>query len=170
LEAQIAAGRFISDLLYRIEVIAIQVPPLRERVEDIPLLVDHFLARYTGRYKKALEGVSSSAMQAFMDYTWPGNVRELKNSMARTVILSKGPEITLDDLPDKIRPKVKPSSGAAGMDDLPEGGITLRDMEAELISNTLQRCKGNKTMAAKMLGISRKGLYEKMERLGIRSG
>lgn len=168
LEAQIASGRFISDLLYRIEVISVQVPPLRERAEDIPLLVDHFLAQYAGRYKKALEGVSTTAMQALMDYTWPGNVRELKNSMARTVILSKGPQITLEDLPEKIQPKVKPASKAVDLEALPEGGMTLRDMEAELISNTLKRCKGNKTMAAKMLGISRKGLYEKMERLGIR--
>jgi DNA-binding NtrC family response regulator len=168
LEAQISAGRFLSDLLYRIEVIAIQVPPLRERVEDIPLLVDHFLAQYAGRYKKALEGVSSTAMQSLMDYNWPGNVRELKNSIARTVILSKGPEITLEDLPDKIHAKAKSSRRAVNLDTMPEGGISLKDMESELISNTLKRCKGNKTMAAKMLGISRKGLYEKMERLGIR--
>jgi DNA-binding NtrC family response regulator len=168
LEAEIAAGRFLSDLLYRIEVIAIQVPPLRERAEDIPLLVEHFLARYAGRYKKALEGVSSNAMQALMDYTWHGNVRELKNSMARTVILSKGPEITLGDLPEKIHPKAGPDRETVDTDTLTEGGTTLKDMESELISNTLKRCKGNKTMAAKMLGISRKGLYEKMERLGIR--
>jgi DNA-binding NtrC family response regulator len=169
LEAHIASGRFLSDLLYRIEVIAIQLPPLRNRAEDIPLLVDHFLAQYSGRYKKALAGVSRTAMQALMDYPWPGNVRELKNSMARIVILSKGPEITLEDLPEKIRPKVKPSSGAETLEDLPEGGLTLRDMETDLISNTLKRCRGNKTMAAKMLGVSRKGLYEKMERLGIRT-
>ncbi len=169
LDAQIAAGRFISDLLYRIEVIAIQLPPLRKRVEDIPLLVNHFLDQYTGRYKKSMEGVASSAMQALMDYGWPGNVRELKNSMARTVILSKGPEIALDDLPEKIRPKIMPGGVADILEDLPESGLTIRDMEAELIGNTLRRCKGNKTMAAKMLGISRKGLYEKMERLGIRS-
>jgi DNA-binding NtrC family response regulator len=168
LEAQIAAGRFISDLLYRIEVIAIHVPPLRKRVEDIPLLVNHFLGQYASRYKKPLEGVATAAMQAFMDYCWPGNVRELKNSMARTVILCKGPEITLDALPEKIRPKVKPSGGVDLLEELPEGGLTIKDMETELIANTLKRCNGNKTMAAKMLGISRKGLYEKMERLGIR--
>lgn len=168
LEAEITAGRFLSDLLYRIEVIAIQVPPLRKRAEDIPLLVENFLAQYSGRYKKALEGVSPAAMQALMDFSWPGNVRELKNSIARTVILSKGPEISLEDLPDKIHPKARPSRETMDTDTLPEGGITLKDMESELISNTLKRCKGNKTMAAKMLGISRKGLYEKMERLGIR--
>lgn len=169
LEAQIAAGRFISDLLYRIEVIAVHMPPLRKRADDIPLLVDHFLDQYVSRYKKPLDGVSPAAMQALVEYSWPGNVRELKNSMARTVILCKGPEITLEDLPEKIRPKAQPGGGAGPLEELPDGGLTLRDMETDLISNTLKRCRGNKTMAAKMLGISRKGLYEKMERLGIRS-
>ena len=169
LEAQITSGRFISDLLYRIEVIPIRVPPLRERVEDIPLLVDHFLAQYAQRYKKTVEGVSTRAMQALMDFHWPGNIRELKNTLARTVILSKGPQIDLDDLPQKIRPGLGPVLIPESPDQLPEGGLTIKDMETELISTTLKRCQGNKTLAAKMLGISRKGLYEKMERLGIKA-
>lgn len=166
LEAQIASGRFISDLLYRIEVISIHLPPLRERAEDIPLLVEHFLTHYAKIYKKPVRGVSSNAMRALMDYPWPGNVRELKNSLARSVILSKGTSLTLTDLPQKIKHPARPSREAPPP--LLREGLTLKDMEAELIASTLKRCQGNKTLAAKMLGISRKGLYEKMLRLGIR--
>ncbi|KMY69162.1 hypothetical protein AAU61_06545 [Desulfocarbo indianensis] len=168
LEAQIASGRFIHDLLYRIEVIAIKVPPLRERVEDIPLLVDHFLSQYAGRYKRELQGVSTETMQALTRYSWPGNVRELKNCLASSVILSKGPRLNLADLPEKTKAKTLAAPCPAPLEDIPEGGMTLRDMECDLISVTLKRCRGNKTLAAKMLGISRKGLYEKMERLGIK--
>jgi len=171
LEAEIASGRFMSDLLYRIEVIPIRVPPLRERMEDIPLLVEHFVAQYARQYLRAMEGVSPEAMRALMDYHWPGNIRELKNCLARAVILSKKPYLALEDLPRKISQK---RSSTAGRPDTetPEDpaslGPTLKDMETDLIINTLKRCNGNKTLAAKVLGISRKGLYEKMERLGVR--
>ena len=171
LEAEIASGRFMNDLLYRIEVIPIRVPPLRERMEDIPLLVGHFVARYARRYLRAMEGVSPEAMRALMDYHWPGNIRELKNCLARAVILSKKPYLAPEDLPRKItrqksytgeRPGTETRESAVSL------GPTLKDMETDLIINTLRRCNGNKTLAAKVLGISRKGLYEKMERLGVR--
>ena len=170
LEGQIAAGRFLSDLLYRIEVIAIRVPPLRRRVEDVPLLVEYFAAHFARRYQKALEGVSPEAMRVLMDYAWPGNVRELQNILARAVILSKGPRLVPEDLPDKLRGAARPAGPvpAGGLGELPPEGLTLKDMETELIINTLKQSQGNKTQAARMLGISRKGLYEKMQRLGIR--
>ncbi len=172
LEEQIASGRFMSDLLYRIEVIPIRVPPLRERIEDIPLLVEHFVAQYARRYLRAVEGVSPEAMRALMDYRWPGNIRELKNCLARAVILSKKSRLAPEDLPRKIvqsaasihEPYVGQVSG-----DSDSLGPTLKEMETDLIVNTLKRCQGNKTLAAKVLGISRKGLYEKLERLGLRS-
>lgn len=172
IEEQIASGRFMSDLLYRIEVIPIHVPPLRERVEDIPLLAGHFVAEYARRYLRAMEGISSEAMRILVDYPWPGNIRELKNCLARAVILSKKSFISPEDLPLKMGKQV--SSGDAPFDvdiqdDLSSQGPTLRDMETDLILNTLKRCHGNKTLAAKILGISRKGLYEKMMRLGIRN-
>ncbi len=171
LEELIAQGKFLRDLLYRIEVIAIHLPPLSARVEDIPLLVGHFTARYAEKYQKPVVGVSSEAQRALAAYAWPGNVRELKNCLARAIILSKGPYVGLADLPDKITRQgaAPPWPRPAGAEDaLPAPGLTLRDMEAELIANTLKRCQGNKTLAAKTLGISRKGLYEKMERLGVR--
>jgi DNA-binding NtrC family response regulator len=172
LEAHIAAGRFLRDLLYRIDVISIHLPPLRERAEDIPLLVEHFTARYARRYLKTVVGVSPEALRLLMDYPWPGNVRELKNCLARAVILSKGAYLTPESLPQKVTsqtqaafvPPAGPAEGPA------EAGLTLKDMETELIITTLKRCQGNKTLAARMLGISRKGLYEKMDRLGIGEG
>ncbi len=170
LDTKIDEGKFISDLLYRIDVISMRVPPLSQRREDIPLLVEHCLARYARRYKKAIEGVGTRTMQALMDYTWPGNVRELKNSLARAIILCKGPYLTLDDLPEKVR------RSEASLDlkedqalsRLVEQGCTLKEMEASLIATTLKQSQSNKTLAAKRLGISRKGLYEKMARLGIK--
>ena len=171
LEAEIASGRFMNDLLYRIEVIPIRVPPLRERMEDIPLLVEHFVAQYARQYLRAMEGVSPEAMRALMDYRWPGNIRELKNCLARAVILSKKPYLAPEDLPRKIshqRPSTAERPDSATPEDPASLGPTLKDMETDLIINTLKRCNGNKTLAAKVLGISRKGLYEKMERLGVR--
>jgi DNA-binding NtrC family response regulator len=173
LEAQIVAGRFLRDLLYRIDVISIHLPPLRERAEDIPLLVEHFAARYARRYLKTVVGVSPEALQALLDYPWPGNVRELKNCLARAVILSKGAYVTPESLPQKVTRRAAAPAAAAPAEP-PEGqagaGLTLKDMETELIITTLKRCQGNKTLAARMLGISRKGLYEKMDRLGIGEG
>ncbi|WP_028321032.1 sigma-54-dependent transcriptional regulator [Desulfatiglans anilini] len=171
LEAQIAAGRFMRDLLYRIEVIAMHLPPLRERVEDIPILVEHFIAHYARHYMKSIEGVAPDAMQALLDYPWPGNVRELENCLARAVILSKQSVLGRDDLPGKMTEgaRAEAGSGEAGREDAPPvEGVTLKDMETRLIADTIRRCQGNKTLAAKVLGISRKGLYEKMARLGIK--
>ena len=171
LEEQIASGRFMSDLLYRIEVIPIHVPPLRERMEDIPLLAGHFVIQYARRYLRAVEGISPEAMRALINYSWPGNIRELKNCLARAVILSKKSYLSLEALPGKIGKLSYPAEGPFSAE-TPEDpflqGLTLRDMETDLIVSTMKRCHGNKTLAAKILGISRKGLYEKMARLGIR--
>jgi DNA-binding NtrC family response regulator len=171
LEEQIASGRFMSDLLYRIEVIPIRVPPLRERTEDIPLLSQHFVTQYARRYLRAMEGISPEAMRRLMDYDWPGNIRELENCLARAVILSKKSFVSPEDLPGKIgrHASSRGKKSMAGPQGNPASpGPTLREMEIDLIINTLKRCQGNKTLAAKILGISRKGLYEKMTRLGIR--
>jgi DNA-binding NtrC family response regulator len=176
--AKIAAGGFLRDLLYRIDVISIHLPPLRERAEDIPLLVEHFTARYARRYLKNVVGVAPETMRALLEYPWPGNIRELKNCLARAVILSKGVYVTPESLPQKITRQAPPEpSGQPGLAPPAEraegpagAGLTLKDMETELIITTLKRCQGNKTLAARMLGISRKGLYEKMDRLGIGEG
>jgi len=169
LHEEIKAGRFLSDLLYRIEVISIRVPPLRERSEDIPLLVEHYLRRYAERYQKRVNSVSSAAMDILSVYPWPGNIRELKNCMARAVILSKGPTLQPEDFSDKATVGEGTAAEAKGLHslELPENGIRLRDMEIELVRKTLLQCRGNKSLTAQSLGISRKALYEKMERYGI---
>jgi len=169
LQEEINHGRFLKDLLYRIEVINIQVPPLRKHREDIYPIVHHFIKRYAGEYEKPVRGIEPDAMEALVKYQWPGNVRELKNYIARGVILSKKPKLCMEDLPDVIVSNTEsPEPVQTGGDllNLPEGGLSLREMERELITMTLEKCRGNKSLAAQHLGISRKTLYEKLARYG----
>jgi DNA-binding NtrC family response regulator len=170
LAEEINVGRFLNDLLYRIEVVAIRVPALRQRRDDICLLAESFIRQFARQYGKPVETVDPQAMQLLLDYRWPGNVRELKNSIARAVILSKSSRLSVDDLPPKIQAE-------AGRDDekcpsailqrFPGQGVTLRQMEIELIQKTLELHGGNKSLTAQSLGISRKTLYEKIERYGL---
>jgi DNA-binding NtrC family response regulator len=173
LNEEIKKGRFLRDLLYRIEVISIKVPPLHKRQEDIPLLVNYFITQYARQYKKDVEGVQPELMNALIHYAWPGNIRELKNSVARAVILSKGPLLSLEDFPEKVSAESRGISATQSpkiIFDIPEKGVRLKDMEYELIMETLKKCDGNKSNAARQLGISRKALYEKMARFGILAG
>jgi DNA-binding NtrC family response regulator len=170
LQKEIDGNRFMSDLLYRVEVISMRVPPLRERREDIPLLVNHFLVRNALKYGKAVASIHPEAMALLSAYDWPGNVRELKNCVTRAVILAKDPMLQLMDFPDKIASrKGQPDERSDGrfVTHFPSQGIKIRDMEIELIRKTLEECHGNKSVAAQFLGISRKTLYEKMERYQI---
>ena len=170
LQEEISAGRFLEDLLYRIEVIAITLPPLRERKDDIFLLVNHFITYFGKKYGRAIDGIHPEVIEALAQYDWPGNVRELENCIARAVILSKGSRIFLKDLPERI----KHYHDQAQIDrdkqfdlTIPDEGISIRAVERELIKKTLKRCNGNKTLAATYLGISRKALYEKLDRYKI---
>lgn len=170
LEEEIKSGRFLSDLFYRIEVISINLPPLRERQDDMILLANHFVRQYAGQYKKEVDGIHPQAVESLVRYPWPGNVRELENCMARAVILSKGRQIENHDLPERIVGRSSPSAARreAGVTlAIPGEGLTLKEMERELIQKTLDKCGGNKSVAAELLGISRKALYEKMSRFGI---
>jgi DNA-binding NtrC family response regulator len=143
---------------------------LRERREDIPLLVEHFIRYYAQQYGKKVEGVSPEAMNFLTTHPWEGNVRELKNSIARAVILCRGNSLELKDVSDE---PLKSLRGAADprantlLGELPPEGVTLRDMEAELIKRTLESCDWNKSLTARRLGISRKSLYEKLGRYSI---
>ena len=170
LQEAISTGHFLNDLFYRLEVISIIMPPLRERRDDIPLLADHFTRRYARQYEKSVNGIQSLALEALMGHSWPGNVRELENCLARAVILSKEKKISLKDLPEKIRMGAgfpAPSEGRCVIGDIPEKGIKIKEMEKELIEKTLETCSGNKSLTANCLGISRKALYEKIGRYGI---
>ncbi|HEX9910642.1 MAG TPA: sigma-54 dependent transcriptional regulator, partial [Desulfatiglandales bacterium] len=170
LQEEIKAHRFLSDLFYRIEVISITLPPLRERREDVLLLANHFIKRYAKQYEKQMEDITPRALEALTNYSWPGNVRELENVIARAVILSKDKGIDVLDLPERIKSHEAPAvseTRAPFMAEIPDAGIKLKEMERELIQRTLEKCQGNKSLAADLLGISRKALYEKINRYGI---
>ena len=172
LQEEIKEGRFLSDLFYRIEVISINVPPLRERTDDIVLLANHFIRQYADQYGKTIDSIHPLAVDLLINHHWPGNVRELENCLARAVILCKGHQIGISDLPEKIKGSAEnfPSRQQESLiRNIPEQGIKLKALERELILKTLEKCQGNKTLTANFLGISRKGLYEKMERYEIRS-
>ncbi len=169
LEQEVNAGRFLPDLYFRLQVIQINIPPLRDRVEDIPLLVDHFLKSATEQHHRPPIGVTSDALDALMAYDWPGNVRELSNEIHRQVILGQSDKIGLSDLSAKIRQAYRPEeagfTGCIGR--LPDGGMKMRQVEKELIQKTLELFDGNRSLTAKALGISRKSLYERMQRFGL---
>ncbi len=170
LEEEIKAGRFLSDLFYRIEVISMTLPPLRERIEDIPLLADTFIRRYAKQYEKDVEGISAQAVEGLMRHHWPGNVRELENCIARAVILCGKRRIELEDFSMKIK-SLDRSFGEktpkSFLRDIPEKGVTIKEIEQELIEKTLEKCLGNKSLAAELMGISRKALYEKLDRYSL---
>ncbi len=174
LEQLVAEGRFRGDLYYRLNVVTITIPPLRERKEDIPLLVNHFISKYSRKYGKVVQGVSQEVMKIFMDYDWPGNVRELENTIARGVIITSAPLILEEHLPPALikwyknkennntekekETKIKDPDGG-NLIPLPEA---IAKLEREMIIKALKKSNGNKTKAAKLLGISRKSLFNKI--------
>lgn len=151
-------GRFREDLFYRLNVIPIHLPPLRERRQDIHLLVRHFLRRFAKEQGKPIIGVRSEAMRVLMDSPWPGNVRELENSIEHAVVLAKGDHIERSDLPSSLA--VSPALDWSGKGKMAQS-------ESRLIQEVLDGCNWNKTEAARLLGISRSTLYEKLKRLKI---
>jgi len=164
LELEVREGRFREDLFYRLNVVTIQVPPLRERSEDIPLLVDHFLTRFRKRLGLEVEGVSPRAMAALMRYPWPGNVRELENVIERACVLCDGKKIEFYDLPEKLR-AISAVPQIAAKEDL-RLRPRLRSLERELVEEALRRCNGNRTQAARLLGITHRALMYKLKAMG----
>jgi two-component system NtrC family response regulator len=162
IERSVKEGAFREDLYYRLSVITLRMPPLRERRDDIPLLVDYFLRKY----QAADIAVDPGALAALTAYGWPGNVRELENVIERATVLRRGNLITLAELPDKFR------KTAMGVDDiilnLPDDGISLEELEKNLIIKALERHKGNQTRAAEYLRITRPTLIYRMEKYGIK--
>jgi two-component system response regulator HydG len=165
LETEVEEGKFRSDLYYRINVVHIEVPPLRSRQGDILLLAQSFLTRHAERSRKAVTGISRPAAQKLLDYDWPGNVRELETCMERAVALTRLSEIGVDDLPERIR---EHQSKKLEVSDDPEEMITLEEMERRYVRRVLVACRGNKTHAAKILGLDRRTLYRRLESLGIK--
>jgi len=159
LRAEAEAGRFRSDLFYRLNIVELAVPPLRDRREDIPYLTAAFVKEFSARFGKEIEGVSSSAERILMSFTWPGNVRELRNVLERACMLADAPTLTERDVSSAM-----PAARAAVAAPPPEG---LQAVEREHIVRVLSEARGNKLAAARRLGISRRTLYRRLERHGL---
>ena len=160
LEAHVEAGTFRDDLFYRINVVQIPLPPLRQRGNDVLMLAQSFVRRYAERTGKPVTGVSGPAAQKLIDYEWPGNVRELENCIERAITLTRFDQVMVEDLPSKIQNFQ--SSHLVIADDAPLP--TLEELELRYIHKVLRTTGGNKTQAAKILGLDRKTLYRKVER------
>jgi DNA-binding NtrC family response regulator len=169
LDSDVASGRFRADLFWRLNVIPIEVPPLRHRMADIPLLAEHFIRRFNDKNRRAVTGLSPEAVAALKQYNWPGNIRELENLLERLVILKGTGTVGLSDLPPNLR---HTSAGhvtpLANVADLPTDGTDLRAIleavEDRMISEALERSGGNKNRAAELLGLNRTTLVEKLRR------
>ncbi len=162
LEMEVAEGRFREDLFYRLNVINIRVPPLRERREDIPLLVDHSIRRHNAEMKRTYKGVDNAALKLLMSLPWKGNVRELDNVLELAMILGDGEWITPAELPQGSA--AQEENGSESLNNL---RIAVQSYEKSHIENVLKDTAGDKTRAAELLGVSRSSLYRKMESLGI---
>jgi len=178
LTKEIAAGRFREDLYYRLNVVPVQLPPLRERREDIPLLVEHFRQKYNARLKKNVERIEDDALAALSGYSWPGNIRELENVLERTILFAEQPVIRAADLPPSLRatPVSPEDLAAAASPGVPAAPGSLKEIvkeqvqaiERDLIVRGLEVTNGNVTRTAKLLKISRKSLQMKMKEFGLR--
>jgi len=158
LRAALEQGTFREDLYYRLNVVPINIPPLRERKEDIPYLVEHFAKKFGGE-------ISEGAMERLMSYHWPGNVRELENVVERSVLLAQGPRVEEGDV--KIDMAPRRSSAAAGSDHFLPEGMTLDEYEQTVIREALKRANGNKSQAARLLGLTRNALRYRLAQMGI---
>ena len=157
LYGMVAGGAFREDLLYRINTIHIDLPPLRQRREDILPLAEGFLRRYAAKYAKPIGGFDAAAVRAMQEYPWAGNIRELQHTIEKAVILCDGSAIAPSTL--LLRPTAAPAPG--------EGFTTLDEMERSMIARAVERCGGNMTEVARQLGITRQTLYNKIKRYGL---
>jgi two-component system response regulator HydG len=161
LRAAVREGRFREDLYYRLNVIAVPIPPLRDRREDVPLLAEHFLHLYASRNGRNLSGFSRAALDLLARYEWPGNVRELENTVERAVVLCRGTSIEVEDLPPDVR---------SGSGTLSDGrsltfavGTPLEEIERRVIHATLAHVGGDKRVCAQLLGIATRTIYRRLE-------
>jgi transcriptional regulator with PAS, ATPase and Fis domain len=161
LEKMVREGRFRDDLYYRLNVFQVVLPPLRERLEDLPVLTDFFLKRYAKKNRREVITLAPEALRAFRGYSWPGNIRELENAIERGVIVCQGDVLTREDLPAALQPQGEwPAAGGEGEPGLPE-------LERQLISRTLERVAGQRRQAAEILGISLDELNLKIRSYGL---
>ena len=173
LEQEVKAGRFREDLYYRLNVVPIALPPLRDRKDDIDLLITFFIAQFNEKLKKSLTVVSPEAMSILRNYSWPGNIRQLENALERMILMADGNELRARDIPEEISGISMVAAAALGPE--PSGLKEIvkkqtQTLERDLIEHALEETAGNVTRAAEKLGLSRKGLQLKMKELGIKRG
>ena len=162
IENRIKAGKFREDLYWRLNVIEIKIPPLRERKEDIEMLTNHFITKLAQEHDKQIKGIEQDALVLLIDYSWPGNVRELKNTIERSIVLAEGPSLTVADLPEKLRKE-------ENWKELPPLKAYLGDYEKNLLFQTYNTHNKNKEETARALGIDLATLYRKFKKYGIES-
>ena len=168
LSTAVREGRFREDLFYRLDVVSVRLPPLRERPEDVPLLAMAFLRRVAEKNGKKVSALSPAALSALEAYPWPGNVRELLHAVERAVILCRGDSVEASDLPEAVRPPLgaaaqhAPSGGPAAL--LVPLGTTMEEVERQVIRETLRQTRGDKNLAAQILGIAARTIYRKLDR------
>jgi two-component system response regulator AtoC len=170
LKKEVEKGRFREDLYYRLHVVTLRIPSLKERRDDVPLLASHFLERFNKTFGRSIEGISGDAMAMLKAYDWPGNVRELKNLLERIVILGVSGRISADELPPEVRfarvGAPPPPSGEYPFV-LPDTGVDLDAVEKQFVEQAIARTRGNQSAAAKLLGMSRYQLRYRLEKLGL---
>ncbi len=166
LRAALEEGTFREDLYYRLNVVAIDIPPLRDHKEDVPALANFFLERFAREAGKPLQTITPAALNLLMNYHWPGNIRELENSIQRGVALSSGPALDAADFHLDDRPPHDASDSGSAVPILPPG-MTLEKWEEEIIREAVQRANGNKSQAARALGLSRNALRYRLSKMGV---
>jgi transcriptional regulator with PAS, ATPase and Fis domain len=168
LEERVAEGRFRADLFFRLNVVRIVMPALREHVEDIPILAAHFIAKFNQEMKRNVKGLSPGAIDAMSAYHWPGNVRELRNVIERAFILhASSDEIRPEHLPPELRRAVPQKKPDRLVPQVPEQGLVLEDVEKKLITEAMERASGNQSKAARLLGVSRDTLRYRLKKHGM---
>jgi DNA-binding NtrC family response regulator len=167
LEEQVKSGKFREDLYYRLNVLRVEVPPLRERIEDLPLLAQHFIDLFGREFKRSVRGLTAPAESALRAYKWPGNVRELRNLIERAVLLSEAAMLGPADFDSLHTSKLETGAGPTGFA-LPPEGVNLDEVEKTLVIQALERAHGNQTRAAALLGLHRDQIRYRIEKFGLR--
>jgi DNA-binding NtrC family response regulator len=167
LRAMVADGRFRDDLYYRINVLSLDLPPLRERRDDIPILIDFFLKKHLRNSTHTVRGLTPEVKKMMLDYSWPGNVRQLESAIERAILLCEGELITVEDLPLEVRQDTRPGSSDTGFK-LPAAGIDFEEVERNLIMQAMDRTDYNITKSAKLLGLTFRTLQYRLDKFGIK--
>jgi len=165
LKQMVKEGRFREDLMYRLAVVSIELPPLRDRKSDIPLLIDHYVGELAAAHKRSVRGITPEARSALLRYDWPGNVRELRNALENMVLLARGEVLGIEDIPETV--KGAPAGGAEGGGGFELAGRSMEEVERALIGANLALMGGNREKTAKVLGMGERTLYRKIKEYGL---